>query len=84
MTVVKMGNRTLFEMTRPLAAAISLEAELFTQNGYMVKLKNDLGLLTDKNIPITLNGMTMIGSTIKDCRVGIKMNGQGDISIGSN
>jgi hypothetical protein len=84
MTFAKMGNRTLFEMRRPLAAVISLEAELFTQNGYLVKLKNDLGLLSDKNVPITLNGVTLIGNTIKDYRIGIKMNSQGDTFIGSN
>jgi len=80
MTVCKLGNQTLFEIRRQAAAALKMQAELFTPNGRFVKCTDSPIAEIFKQAP---SGMTMIGNlrmmgcTFSNCRIGIHLKSVG-------
>jgi hypothetical protein len=84
MTVCKLGNRVLFEITRQEAASLKTRAELFTPDGYFIKLTDSPKpeLFDAAQNSLTIGGVTMIGNTIVNCRIGIWIKKDGSISIG--
>ena len=83
MTVCKLGNRTLFEISREEAAGLKTNAELFTPDGYFVKLTDSpepVLIDTDGN-SIKIQGVTMSRCTFQNCRIGIWIRNNGSITI---
>jgi hypothetical protein len=83
MTVCELEGKTLFEIHRQGAAAISAHAELYTPEGAFVKcpasLKPQLFL---GGTEIKIGGVTMIGNTFAGVRIGIWMRKDGSLAIG--
>jgi hypothetical protein len=84
MTVCKLGNRVLFEIIREGAAALKTHAELFTPDGYFVKITESPQpeLFDASSHSIKIKGNTMSGNTFVNCRIGILIKKDGSVSIG--
>jgi hypothetical protein len=84
MTVCKLGKRVLFEITREGAAAIKTRAELFTPDGYFVKITESPQpeLFDASSNSLKIQGITMVGNTFANCRIGIWIKKDGSMAIG--
>jgi butyrate kinase len=83
-TVCELGGKTLFEVKRTGAAAISTKAELYTPTGYFVSvLDSKPRVLTELSKDITrIGGLTTIGNTFNGCRIGVWVKSDGSILVG--
>jgi len=83
MTVCKQEGRVLFEIRRTEAAALQMQAELFTPDGYFVKCTDSPvpELLDASGEALHIGGITMSGNTFQGCRIGIWVK-RGSISLG--
>jgi hypothetical protein len=80
-TVCMMNNRVLFEIYREEAAAVRTTAELFTPDGYFVKITEDAnGLFNSQAIQV--GGVTLMGNTFLNLRIGIWYRSDGSVAIG--
>jgi hypothetical protein len=84
MTVCKLGNRVLFEIIREGAASLKTHAELFTHDGFFVKMTESPQpeLFDASSNSIRIKGITMSENTIENCRIGIWIKKDGSLSIG--
>ena len=83
MTVCKLGSRVLFEIIRQEAAALKTHAELFTPDGYFVKITESPQpeLFDASSHSLRITGITMSENTIANCRIGIWIKKDGSVSI---
>lgn len=85
MTVCELDGKTLFEIHRDGAAAISARAELYAPDGVFVKCPVDLSpQLFFKGSEIKIGGVVMSQSTIEGWQIGIWIRKDGRIVIGVN
>lgn len=82
MTVCKLGNQVLFEVTRKEAAALKTEAELFTPDGRFLKARGATKNWLLAQEPLKIGGMVMTGNTISGCRIGVRVSKDGSVGIG--
>jgi hypothetical protein len=84
MTVCKLDNKVLFEIIREEAAALKTHAELFTPDGYFVKITDSPKpeLFDADSNSLKLHGITMSGNTFANCRIGILIRKDGSVAIG--
>ena len=84
MTVCKLGNRVLFEIIREEAAALKTRAELFTPDGYFVKITDSPNpeLFDADSNALKIKGIFMSGNTFVNCRIGIWIRKDGSVAIG--
>ncbi len=86
-TVCELNGKTLFEIRREGAAALSTYAELHSPDGAFIKCARDSrveGMLADAHSPLRIGGMVMAGNLISGCQVGIWVRSDGTVSIGAN
>jgi hypothetical protein len=84
MTVCKLGNRVLFEITRTEAAGLKTTAELHTPDGYFVRCADTPAELFDATGNVLRAGgaaIAMTGCTFMDCRIGILLRRNGSVAI---
>lgn len=81
MIVCKMNGRVLFEIRREEAAALSTTAELYTPDGYFVRITEDSSKLFNRE-SIQVGGVTIMGCAFTNLRIGIWMRSDGSVSIG--
>ena len=82
--VCKMGTQNLFEISQQTGESFKLQAELYTPNGYFIKCQDKAvpDLLDKTGKPLTIGGMTLIGNTIQNVRIGVWTKNNGQILIG--
>ena len=81
MTVCMMNEKVLFEIRREEAAALRTNAELFTPDGYFVKITEDSNKLFNRE-SMQIGGVTMMGCVFSNLQIGIWMRSDGSVSIG--
>lgn len=85
MTVCKIENQTLFEIKRQDAAALKTTAELYTPSGYLVKYSDSNPSIVDATgEALKIRGVTMLGTTISNYKIGVWLKSDGSLSIGCN
>lgn len=84
MTVCTLDGRTLFELTRTGLASLSIQSELYTPTGCLIKCNSEA-------IPLSMfQDQTLLGSTamsncdVENCDVGVWCKSDGNIDIGCN
>ena len=84
MTVCKLGDRTLFEIIREKAAALKTRAELYTPDGYFVKVTDapQVQLYNAAGSALQIRGVTMTGCMFQSLRIGIWIKKDGSVAIG--
>lgn len=84
MTVCKLGNRVLFEIIREGAATLKTRAELFTPDGYFVKITESPTpeLFDASSRSLKIRGITLVGNTFVNSRIGIWIRKDGSIAMG--
>jgi hypothetical protein len=78
MTVCELGGKTLFEVRRKEAAALSTAAELFTPDGRFIKGRNDgvpAGLFRVDGTALQVGGLVMTGCRFENAAIGIQISG---------
>lgn len=86
-TVCELNGRTVFEVRREEAAALSTYAELYSPDGAFIKCARDSrveGLLSDSRSPLRIGGIVMEGNMISGFQVGIWVRSDGTVAIGAN
>jgi hypothetical protein len=84
-TVCKTENQILFEITRQDASALKTTAELYTPSGHFVKYSNAYPSIIDATgQALKIHGVTMLGNTISNFKIGIWAKSDGSLSIGCN
>jgi hypothetical protein len=86
MTVCKLGNKTLFEIIREDAAALKTRAELYTPDGYFVKIAESPKpeLFDSDGNSLKIQGIMMSGNSFANCRIGIWIRKDGSVALGSS
>lgn len=82
--ICTLENRVVFELSHGVGQAFKADAELFTPDGYFVRCADALypGLFDSAGSAIALSGVTLMGNTFLNCRVGIWLRKDGSIHIG--
>ena len=85
-TVCEMGGRTIFEIRREEAAALKTTAELYTPDGYFVRVSDSphFGLLNASGSALQIRGMIMSGNTFQGVIIGVWIKSDGSLAIGAN
>jgi hypothetical protein len=82
MTVCELGNRTLFEVKRPEAAAIALTAELYTPQGIFVKANAAVPFGTFSNNNTQIGGCIFSENVVQGIRIGYLLKSDGSLRFG--
>lgn len=85
MTVCELNGRTLFEIRRREAAALSTDAELFTPDGRFIRSNNNgvpAGLFRADGSSLQVGGMLMMQNRFRGCRIGVLIKSDGAVAIG--
>jgi len=82
-TVCKLGDKVLFEIVREEAAALKTRAELYTPDGFFVKVSESPQpeLYSDTGGALQVQGITMTGNVLSGCPIGIWIRKDGSVSI---
>jgi hypothetical protein len=83
-TVCELQGKTIFEIYRDAAAAISINAELYTPNGIFVKCPSNLlpELLFPGKSIFQIGTNILMGNTFVGTKIGILIKEDGSIAIG--
>ncbi len=84
LTICKIGSRTAFEIHHQPGDAFRIVAELYAPDGYFVKFEEQPQpkLLDASGNAIKVGGVTMIGNTIENLRIGVWLKKDGSCLIG--
>jgi hypothetical protein len=82
-TVCKLGKRVLFEIIRQEAAALKTRAELYTPDGYFIKVSESPQpeLFDASGNSLKIRGVIMSGNTFVNCHIGVWIKKDGSVSI---
>ena len=86
-TVCELAGKPIVELRRTSAAALKLDAELYSPKGCFVRCADSglQGFVLDKdNKQLTIAGLTMVQCRIGPCQVGIWVKGDGHVAIASS
>ena len=82
-TVCKLDGRTVFEIYHESGDAFRAHAELYTPNGYFVKIATTPPSIIAKNgQPLQVSGVTLMGNTFQGVRIGVWLKSDGSCAIG--
>jgi len=83
-TVCELDGRTIFEVRRKDAAALRVDAELFTPDGRFLKA-SDRGipseLISRDGSSVRIRGLVMVGCYCRKSRVGVHISSTGGAAI---
>lgn len=83
-TVCELGKKTIFEITRNEASALSVSAELHTPDGHFIRSKaGPPGLFSNDGTSLRVGEVTMTGNVIQGFPIGVWI-GKGRVAIGVN
>jgi hypothetical protein len=84
MTVCKLGNQTLFEITRVEAAALKTQAELYTNDGNFVRINDNSATALFKADAVQIGSSTIIvrGNHVVGAKIGIWVRSDGSVRLG--
>lgn len=85
-TVCEMAGKTVFEVVHQKGDAFRLQAELSTPSGFFVKTVDSpaIALFKPSGQALQVGGISMSGSTVRGCRIGIWLKSDGSTAFGCN